>query len=119
MNNFEVRPWGEFRVLFENKKCKVKVLEINPGCSISLQSHRSRNEFWYVVQGHPLIMIKDKVYYSNPKDTYEVEKTSKHRIINSSEFEKCIIIEIQTGSYFGEDDIVRYEDQYGRNIIVK
>ena len=109
----EKRPWGEFFVLHDEPKYKIKRIEVNPGHRLSYQYHKKRSETWVIVNGTPLITLDGiKKKYSNG-DTILIPQGIKHRIENKSN-KKIIFIEIQTGSYFGEDDIVRLEDDYKR-----
>lgn len=108
------RPWGEYIVLVDNGEYKVKKLIVKPGAAMSLQEHGRRNEHWVVVQGQAEIVKEDKSYTLNINDTISIPKGMKHRITNSSKTEKLVIIEVQIGDYLGEDDIIRYQDNYGR-----
>ena len=115
-----VRPWGEYHVLYDGEECKVKKIIVRPGHKLSLQSHEHRKETWVVVQGSGTVE-KDNVcneeplqlFCLKPGDNTVIEKKEKHRIENRGK-EDLVFIEVQTGEYFGEDDIVRYEDSYGR-----
>jgi len=108
------RPWGTYKTIEMQPGFQAKVITVNPGGSLSLQSHEHRAEHWVVVAGLPAITL-DK-----HRDTYHVgehiyiPKQAKHRLENHSKT-PVVIIEIQVGDYLGEDDIVRYEDVYGRN----
>jgi len=110
----EERPWGQFTNLLENEHCKVKEIIVNPEQRLSYQSHYKRNERWTVICGVATITLNDKRMILFPGDSIEIPKEAKHRVENA-EKEILKFIEIQTGDYFGEDDIVRYEDDYGRN----
>ncbi len=112
MNN-EERPWGNYTVLYTDETCQVKKLVINSGKRISLQSHKFRAEHWFIVSGQGSAEIDDKEFTVVPGDTIDVAVGSKHRI-SSSEQGALIFIEVQTGSSFAEDDIIRYEDDFGR-----
>lgn len=109
----EKRPWGTFEVLLDDTFCKVKKIVVNPGHKLSLQSHEKRNELWKIVSGSGLITLNDNVGEVSKGITCQIPAKTKHRIENNSN-EDLIFIEIQTGTYFGEDDIIRYEDSYGR-----
>jgi mannose-1-phosphate guanylyltransferase/mannose-6-phosphate isomerase len=108
------RPWGEFIVLSDDNGYKVKKLIIKPDASLSLQSHKYRDEHWVVVQGTAEIIKNDEVLVLNKNDTISIPCGTKHRITNRTS-EILIIIEIQTGNYLSEDDIIRYHDIYGRD----
>lgn len=107
------RPWGEFSILENDKGFKVKHLVIKPGESLSLQSHQHRNEHWVIIEGVAKIVIDDEEYVLNVNDYIYITKGTRHRATNVGESD-LHIIEVQTGNYFGEEDIVRYDDQYGR-----
>lgn len=116
------RPWGNFIILYEDQYCKVKKITVKPNQRLSMQSHEKRDEFWSIISGSGVATINDKDYqfcslflYSIP--TYKqvfIARKIKHRIANPSQYEDLVFLEVQTGEYFGEDDIVRYEDDYGR-----
>jgi mannose-6-phosphate isomerase-like protein (cupin superfamily) len=110
---FERRPWGEFETLAEGAGYKVKRLVVEPGHRISLQRHRSRAEHWVVVAGAPRIVVGARVRRLKPRDTVDVPRGAWHRIENPGR-RPVVIIEVQHGSYLGEDDIVRRHDDYGR-----
>lgn len=107
------RPWGEYEILNDTETFKVKKLRINPGQSISLQSHNLRNEHWIVLQGIATVYIQDDVLTLRKDQSTYIPATFKHKLENRTS-EVVEIIEVQTGSYFGEDDIHRYSDIYGR-----
>jgi mannose-6-phosphate isomerase-like protein (cupin superfamily) len=113
MNNIEIRPWGEFEILLDSPDCKVKRITVNPGQAPSYQYHFKRMEHWVIVSGTGTVKMQGYVYDLKPKDYVVVEQEAKHQIRNTGT-EPLIFIETQLGSYFGEDDIVRLEDNYGR-----
>lgn len=113
MNYKEKRPWGEFENLLEENFCKVKKIIIKPGQSPSYQYHFKREECWVIVQGVGELNLHGDILKVKYGDVIRVSKTIKHQIKNIGT-EDLIFIEIQTGEYFGEDDIVRIEDAYGR-----
>ena len=115
LNDFKriKKPWGYFEVLLETDFAKVKILSINPDQMLSMQMHHHRSESWYVTQGVATITKDDTVAELFPGESIIIDKGEKHRIQNFGN-EVLEIIEIQTGTYFGEDDIVRFEDKYGR-----
>lgn len=108
-----VRPWGAYEVLAEGPGYKVKMLTVNPGQKLSLQMHRRRAEHWVVVEGTVLLTRNDEVGEFSANDYYHIPAGARHRIENSGG-EVARIIEVQEGSYLGEDDIVRFDDMYGR-----
>ncbi|MDC0560136.1 phosphomannose isomerase type II C-terminal cupin domain [Flavobacteriaceae bacterium] len=109
----EKRPWGEFFIIQETISYKIKRIEVNPGQRLSYQYHNKRSEVWIIIQGEGTVLLNDnKINYSKG-DTIEIPQGVKHRIENNGS-EKTIFIEVQTGTYFGEDDIVRLQDDYNR-----
>ena len=109
----ENRPWGSYIILSEDKKYKIKKIEVNPKSRLSYQYHDKRSELWYILSGKGIVTINDEKIELNVGSTIKINKRVKHRIENNGS-ENLIFIEIQTGSYFGEDDIVRIEDDYNR-----
>jgi mannose-6-phosphate isomerase len=109
----EKRPWGRFLVIHDQPTYKLKRIEVDPGKRLSYQFHHKRSEAWTIVDGVGCITIDglEKDYLKG--DTVLIPLGAKHRIENKGT-EKLIFIEVQTGSYFGEDDIVRVEDDYNR-----
>lgn len=107
------RPWGSFTVLQETPNHKIKRLEIKPGAGISLQLHRRRSEHWVVVEGEARVTRDDQVVMLQHDQSTYIPAGTKHRLENPSAA-PLVVIEVQTGSYLGEDDIVRFEDRYGR-----
>jgi mannose-6-phosphate isomerase len=107
------RPWGTYQTLAQENNFQTKILTVNPQGRLSLQKHFKRCEHWIVVAGMPTITVGDekKVYKIN--DYIYIPTDSLHRIENLSN-DIVKIIEVQIGSYLGEDDIVRVEDTYGR-----
>ncbi len=108
------RPWGSYYVLYDGEECKVKKIVINPGQQISYQYHHKRNERWSVISGSGIVTLNDEDTSVNPEDSVYIPAMTKHMIRNPSEEDPIIFIEVQTGTYFGEDDIVRLRDSYGR-----
>ncbi len=100
----EERPWGSFTILDDQEFCKVKRIEVNPGGRLSLQSHKKRSETWTMVAGIGTITLGE---------TVKIRVGQKHRIENRGDV-PAVFIEVQTGTYFGEEDIIRYDDVYGR-----
>lgn len=113
LNKLETRPWGGYIILLDDKYCKVKKLIINPKKRFSLQYHNKRSETWTIIKGELQITVGDKTQIYTYGQTITVPEKMKHRIENTGT-ETAEIIEVQTGSYFGEDDIVRIEDDFGR-----
>ena len=107
------KPWGFFEVLLESETSKVKILSINPKQKLSMQMHERRSETWYITQGVATVTKSDEVVELYPGESIIIQEKEKHRIENLHD-EVLEIVEIQTGSYFGEDDIIRFDDMYGR-----
>lgn len=109
----DIRPWGEYWVLEDNEFYKVKRIIINPGQRLSLQYHHHRSEVWTIVSGVGTITIDDIVKDYKIGEVAEIPQGAHHRIENKTDL-PVIFIEVQFGTYFGEDDIVRIEDDYNR-----
>ena len=109
----EERPWGWYLVIDKGDRYKVKSIEVNPGSSLSLQMHHHRAEHWVVVEGTAMVQVngKTEIIYEN-QSTY-IPLGSKHRLSNPGKI-PLRIIEVQSGSYLEEDDIQRFDDDYGR-----
>ena len=107
------RPWGYYEGLDAGPAFQVKRLGGNPGASLSLQLHHHRAEHWVVVNGIATVTVGEKVFDLNPNESCYIPLETRHRLQNLTE-EPLEIIEVQSGSYLGEDDIVRFEDNYGR-----
>tara|TARA_B100001248_G_scaffold3325_1_gene2614 strand:+ start:7201 stop:7566 length:366 start_codon:yes stop_codon:yes gene_type:complete len=108
----EIRPWGQFFIIQESENYKIKRIEILPNHRLSYQYHQKRSEVWVIIKGHGKITIDGKVQDYKIGDTIRIPKYAKHRIQSGNT--ETVFIEIQTGEYFGEDDIVRIEDDYNR-----
>ncbi|BAZ01743.1 mannose-6-phosphate isomerase type II [Tolypothrix tenuis PCC 7101] len=109
----ELRPWGSFTVLEEGRGYKIKRIEVKPGHRLSLQMHHHRSEHWIVVSGTARVVCGDKeVLLSNNQSTY-VPQCTAHRLENPGVI-PLVLIEVQNGEYLGEDDIIRYQDDYAR-----
>jgi phenylacetate-CoA ligase len=110
------RPWGSFTILEESASFKIKRIEVKPMSSLSLQLHNRRSEHWVVVSGQAKILNNDVEYFITANQSTYIPIGHKHRLSNPSLDEQLVIIEVQCGSYLEEDDIIRFEDQYGRPI---
>lgn len=108
------RPWGFYKTTVLNDFFQSKIIYVSPKQKLSLQSHQRREEYWIIVHGEGLIQIGESVHPAVPGGTYFIPKGCKHRLTNTSETETLIFTEVQLGDYFGEDDICRYQDNYGR-----
>ncbi len=111
------RPWGKYEVLIEKARYKVKKILVSPNSRLSLQSHYHRSEHWVVVHGVAKIYINDKEIFLKENESAFIPACTKHRLENIGKID-LEIIEVQTGSYVGEDDIIRYEDDYDRAAVV-
>ena len=107
------RPWGNYLSIAKDKSWQVKIIEVNPGASLSLQKHHHRSEHWVVVGGTAKVEVDEKVEILSENQSVYIPLGSKHRLINPGKI-PLTLIEVQSGSYVGEDDIVRFEDFYGR-----
>jgi mannose-1-phosphate guanylyltransferase len=107
------RPWGKYTVLHDAPQFKVKRIEVSPGRKLSLQMHHKRSEHWVVVQGTARVTVGEKTVDLEPNESIYVPMQIKHRIENATG-ETLTIVEVQCGDYLGEDDIVRFSDDFGR-----
>jgi len=108
-----VRPWGRYEVLQESDHHKVKCIYVTPGFRLSYQRHQKRAEHWFIVSGVATVVLDGKTFTRVPGQTVDIEIDQLHRIGNDGS-DELIFIEVQTGTYFGEDDIERIEDDFGR-----
>ncbi len=113
MSEISKRPWGTYTVFADESTFKLKRIDVNPHQKLSLQSHSKRDELWAVVAGYGFVTLDGLEIPVSYGKTVDIMAGQKHRINNSGD-EMLTFIEVQTGTYFGEDDIVRYEDDYGR-----
>lgn len=109
----DYRPWGWFESLANMPGYQVKRLHVYPGATLSLQSHEHRSEHWVVVDGTATIQIEDDIKSVASNESVYIHVGQKHRLANDTDA-PLTVIEVQTGSYLGEDDIIRYEDMYNR-----
>ena len=107
------RPWGHYTSVVEGSRWQVKRLEVNPGASLSLQMHHHRAEHWIVVKGTAKVEINDENLILGENQSVYIPLGSKHRLINPGRI-PLVLIEVQSGAYLREDDIVRFDDIYGR-----
>lgn len=107
------RPWGSFTILADEPDHKVKRLLVKPGQRLSLQRHKHRREHWLVVSGTAMVTRNDEMFELQPGDSIDIALGDIHRVQNDGK-EDMVFIEVQLGDYFGEDDIERFEDDYGR-----
>lgn len=115
-NNLSIssRPWGFYKSLLFTKNVQSKLITLFPHQMISLQKHKRREEHWIVVYGKGKIILEDSIMKAYTGKYVFIPKGCKHRIINTSANQNLIFCEVQLGDYFGEDDIIRYEDKYNR-----
>jgi mannose-6-phosphate isomerase len=114
ISSSEMRPWGSFTILEEGRGYKIKRIEVNPGHRLSLQMHHHRSEHWIVVSGTAKVTCgNEEILLNNNQSTY-VPQCTVHRLENPGVI-PLILIEVQNGEYLGEDDIIRYQDDYARN----
>lgn len=109
----EERPWGYYEVLHDGEDCKLKRITVNSGGRLSLQYHFKRDEFWRVKEGVATVTINEEVYELQKNDYIQISRGTHHRVENKQN-NPLVFIETQTGEYFGEDDIVRLQDDYNR-----
>jgi mannose-1-phosphate guanylyltransferase len=107
------RPWGSYTVLQEGPRFKIKRIQVKAGAALSLQMHHRRSEHWIVVEGTAQVTIGESTTEVKPNESRYVPVGEKHRLANHGP-EALVMIEVQCGEYLGEDDIVRFEDRYGR-----
>lgn len=113
MNNTDHRPWGFYTVLSDEPDHKVKRIVVYPDKRLSLQRHRHRSEHWHIINGKALFTLDDKQIPLKKGMSVDIPAGAAHRIKNTG-MENLTFIEIQQGDYFGEDDIERLEDDFGR-----
>ncbi len=107
------RPWGNYDAIAQDSRWQVKLITVKPGNQLSLQMHHHRAEHWIVVQGTAKVNIDDKTLILSENESTFIPLGSKHRLTNPGKI-TLVLIEVQSGSYLGEDDITRFEDNYGR-----
>lgn len=111
---YDRRPWGSFTIVDEGDDYKVKRIEVLPGKRLSYQRHSRRSEHWFVIRGIAKVTLNDIETLVRAGNTVDIPVETKHRVENPDPEITLVFIEIQTGEYFGEDDIVRFEDDFGR-----
>ena len=113
MREFDRRPWGSYTVLEDAPNFKVKRIEVLPGKRLSYQKHAQRAEHWYVVAGTAKVTLDGHELTVGTGEAVDIPIGAAHRVENPGA-DNLIFIEVQSGNYFGEDDIVRLEDDFGR-----
>ncbi len=111
---FDRRPWGSFTILDEDADYKVKTIEVLPSKRLSYQKHKHRSEHWFVVRGTAKVTLNGKEILVKKGEDVDIPVGTAHRVENPDAEQPLVFIEIQTGDYFGEDDIERLEDDFGR-----
>jgi mannose-6-phosphate isomerase len=107
------RPWGSYTVIAGADSFKVKTIEVHPGQRLSYQTHSRRAEHWFVVAGRGVVTLDGSTLEVRPGDAVDVPRGVAHRVQNTGA-DPLVFVEVQHGDYFGEDDIVRLDDDYGR-----
>jgi mannose-1-phosphate guanylyltransferase/mannose-6-phosphate isomerase len=111
------RPWGYHKTVVKNSVFHSKILLIKPRATLSLQMHKQRDEHWLIIDGFGTIQLEASVLSVKPGDYHYIPRRTKHRVVNDSNTKNLLIFEVQLGEYFGEDDILRFEDAYGRSCL--
>lgn len=113
---FEIfnRPWGFYMSTIMSDFVQAKIITVFPGGELSYQEHKKREEHWIVIKGQGKVYLDESIIDVSPGRYIYIPKGCKHEVLNSSKTENLIFSEVQLGSYFGEDDIIRYSDKYGR-----
>lgn len=114
----ETRPWGTYQVIADTEHFKVKTITVKPGQRLSYQYHHHRQEHWSVIEGELTIILDGVEYTKGPGESINIAQGAYHRAWNKSK-KLVTFVELQTGTYFGEDDIVRIDDDYGRGEMSK
>ena len=108
-----IRPWGRYDIYENAEHFQLKKIEVLPGKRNSYQSHKQRSEIWVVVQGQCTAVLNDKEVTAGAGEFFSIPQGTKHRFWNKGT-QPVLLIEVQTGTYFGEDDVERFEDDFGR-----
>lgn len=111
---YSKRPWGAYKVLHTNELAQVKEISVKPGARLSYQTHEKRAEHWFITQGPALVTIDGVTKTMQTGESIDIGVGVAHRMA-ATESASVTFIEVQTGTYFGEDDIVRLEDDFGRS----
>lgn len=108
------RPWGFYKTTLMNDYFQSKIISVNPNAQLSLQSHNHREEHWIVAHGVGTVQVDQSIINVHCGSSIFIPRGTKHRLTNTGDKESLIVTEVQIGDYFSEDDIIRYEDVYGR-----
>lgn len=111
---YDERPWGNYTVLADEPDHKVKRIVVTPGKRLSYQTHARRAEHWFVVSGEGSVTLDGVDHAVRPGDAIDIPTGAPHRVANAGDRD-LVFIEVQHGDYFGEDDIVRLDDDFGRS----
>ena len=110
----DTRPWGTWEVLESSQNYCVKKITVNPGAILSLQMHNFRAEHWIIASGEAMIVLNEDTLYRKQDEAVYIPVKTKHRIKNTSQNKDLVFIEVQTGDTLDEEDIIRFDDNYGR-----
>jgi mannose-1-phosphate guanylyltransferase len=110
----DTRPWGTWEVLEASEHFCVKKITVKPNAILSLQMHNFREEHWIMVEGNAMIVLGEDTLYRKANESVFIPVKTKHRIKNNSDSCDLVFIEVQTGEKLDENDIIRFEDNYGR-----
>ncbi|GMO57714.1 MAG: hypothetical protein Ta2D_03490 [Rickettsiales bacterium] len=113
MEEVVVRPWGTYQTIYRGETYQVKRIVVNPNSKLSLQSHNKRSEHWMIVEGVGVVTLNDEEITASKDSHIYIPVQAKHRMTNDTD-SPVVFVEVQNGDYLGEDDIIRYEDVYGR-----
>lgn len=112
--DMDTRPWGTWEVLESANNYCVKKITVNPNAILSLQMHNFRAEHWIIAEGEAMIVLGEDTLYRKQDEAVYIPVKTKHRIKNTSTEKNLVFIEVQTGDTLDEEDIIRFEDSYGR-----
>lgn len=107
------RPWGYYKSLSQTEDYQIKEIVVYPGKRLSLQSHEKRSEVWTVIRGEAVVQVNEEEIVKKEQESIYIPKQAKHRLWNKTD-KNLMIVEVQMGTYFGEDDIIRYVDDFER-----
>ncbi|MDR3290298.1 MAG: phosphomannose isomerase type II C-terminal cupin domain [Rickettsiales bacterium] len=113
MEEVVIRPWGTYQSIVKGSNYQVKRIVVNPNQKLSLQSHNKRSEHWMIVEGEGTVTLDNDILKLKKDSHIYIPVQAKHRMANETD-KQVVFIEVQNGDYLGEDDIIRYEDVYGR-----
>ncbi len=114
MSELIIKPWGAYEILLREERYQLKRLIIKPQAQLSYQSHEDRSESWVVVEGEGIVRLENKFVRAHPGNGFHIPAGMKHRVKNTNTVDDLVIVEAWHGFYLNEEDIKRYEDDYGR-----